>query len=272
MKLLRKLGEGGYAAVHECRDVSSGKLYACKVFEKATTTRFQVIKEAGIHRRVYQSQTSGKIAGFVNLTEDDDTFKIVMELCEGGHVACTRGGYAPWQAREIVRGTLEGLMDVHRCGIIHRDIKHANILLKDDRVKIADFGTSVYFHPSADKDTGKQDVFMTTNDIKGTPRFLSPEALRHECMFTTDVWCVGVLAYQLMTGEFPFEDTGNRTNPSLNAIVRSIMEDAPAFGHGAWRAGNRDAIDFVECCLIKSPLDRPSVAECLEHPWMRDGE
>lgn len=265
MQILRKLGEGGYAVVHEGRDAASGKRYACKVFDKKTSNRLQVIKEAGIHRRVDQSQISGNVSRYVDITEDARSFIIVTELCEGGPLSKFMQNYSPQEIRDIVRGTLRGLADIHGCGVIHRDIKHANILFKGNAVKIVDFGTSMYFHPG--DNAGK---VVITNSIKGTPWFLSPEALKHECTLATDVWGVGVLTYHLMTGRYPFDDASNRMAPTLNAIVRSIIEDRPDFKDDAWRGSeaSSETIDFVERCLDKSPQSRPSVVECLEHPWM----
>ncbi len=252
--LLQKLGKGGYAEVYKCTSVS-GQHYACKVVEKQSYNYQRIMKEISIHSHMRPSR---HVARLVDTCEDTRSYVMVMELCEEGHVNINRV-HGEDETKRVIKNTLEGLVDIHSRGVVHKDIKHANLMLHPDGVKIVDFGASVYLDTIKDS--------MVCPDIRGTPWYMSPEVFEYQCSYATDVWSVGVLAYHMMSGKFPFDDRGNSTNPSMNRIIRSIMQDTPLFEDSVWEDVSKTAVEFIMECLAKPPQERPTAADCLKHPW-----
>lgn len=256
-----KLGDGGYSAVYKCTD-ALGIRYACKVLPKDKNKRARVQQEISIMKML---QHSPKIVRFVEAGEDDESFYIVQELCRGGAVKDYISGhdnYGENAVASIIRGTLRGLVHMHSLGIIHRDIKAGNILLGDQSedadVKIGDMGTAVF-----------SDLEMIeVEDLVGTAWFMAPETLEHKYHSKSDVWSVGVLTYQLLSGKMPFNDRDNPFSPSLAKIWKGILQDEPKLSGSKWESVSADAKDFIQMCLKKNWQERPSAMECLQHPWL----
>jgi serine/threonine-protein kinase len=150
---------------------------------------------------------------------DDGTPYLVMELVEGESLdayATRRGGRLPVaDAVALVARLLAGLEVVHAAGVVHRDVKPDNVIVVD-RVgvampKLVDFGIALRTEPDAPRLTA-------AGRIMGTPAYLSPEQiLGADADATTDLWAVGVVLYELVTGTLPFE--GNDMPALLRAII-----------------------------------------------------
>lgn len=261
--LHHKLGEGGYASVYKCTD-SIGIRYACKILPKNKNKRYRVENEINAMK---QMSFSCKVVKFVDAGENDENYYIIQELCRGGTVKDYLTKHTPDKFGEntvasFVRGALRGLHHMHTAGIIHRDIKASNILLddtsEDANVKLGDMGTALVIdcEPS------------TPLDNIGTPWFMAPENLSCEWKPASDIWSVGVFAYQLLSGVMPFNDFNNPYNPRLVAIWRSILLDEPHFNNRKWQDVSPEAQEFVRLCLNKNYRARPSAAECLSHDWL----
>lgn len=260
-----KLGDGGYSSVHRCVD-TVGIRYICKVLPKDKNKRVRVQNEVRILKML---SFSTKVPRIVDALEDDSAFYIIQEWCRGGPVqeyVSVYDKYSENTVASIIRGVLRGLHHIHGTGIIHRDIKASNILLadksEDAEVKICDFGSAVHY----DFDE------VETDDLNGTPWFMAPESLSHKITPKSDVWSMGVMAYQLLTGRMPFNDRKNPRSPSVSLIWKSILEEEPSWDSKYWGQVSPDAKDFVKACLQKSVEARPSVMECLAHPWLAGTE
>lgn len=263
--LHEKLGDGGYSSVHRCSD-TVGIRYICKVLPKDKNKRVRVQNEVQILRKL---AFSTKVPRIVDALEDDQAFYIVQEWCRGGPVqeyVSVYDKYSENTVASIIRGVLRGLHHIHEAGVIHRDIKASNILLadksEDAEVKICDFGSAVM----CDFDS------VETTDLNGTPWFMAPEALSHTVSPKSDIWSMGVMTYQLLTGRMPFNDRNNPRNPSVSLIWRSILNDEPSWDAKYWAKVSPEAKDFVKLCLQKPVDARPTVKECLAHPWLSTTE
>lgn len=263
--LHEKLGDGGYSSVHRCTDVV-GIRYICKVLPKEKNKRVRVQNEVQILKKL---SFSTKVPRIIEALEDDTAFYIVQEWCRGGPVqeyVSVYDKYSENTVASIVRGVLRGLHHIHEAGVIHRDIKASNVLLadksEDAEVKICDFGSAVLY----DFDE------VETSDLNGTPWFMSPESLSHNITPKSDVWSLGVMTYQLLTGKMPFNDWQNPKSPSVALVWRSILNDEPNWSPKYWDKVSPEAKSFVQACLQKSVGDRPSVLECLSHPWLVGSE
>lgn len=255
------IGNGGYSTVYKCTD-SIGIRYACKMMPKEKNKRERVENEMTIMKSM---KNSPKIVKFVDIGEDDNNYYIIQEWCRGGSVKDYIKSYTEYgenTVASIIRGTLRGLHHLHENGIIHRDIKAGNIYLGDTSddadVKLGDFGTSLYI----------DEEIIEVDSIIGTPWFMAPENLRSEYHRKSDIWSLGVLTYQLLTGKLPFNDKNEPNSPNLSAVWKSILMDEPKLEGTRWENIDNDAKDFVSLCLQKEYNKRPTAYECLHHPFL----
>lgn len=260
--LHNKLGEGGYSSVYKCTD-AIGVRYACKILPKDKNKRGRVQDEIHIMKML---QHSPKIVRFVDAGEDDTSFYIVQELCRGGAVKeymSSHENYGENTVASIVRGALRGLYHMHELGIIHRDVKAGNIFLGDTSddadVKLGDLGTAMMAGPNDE---------IEVNELVGTAWFMAPENLSYTYHLNSDVWSLGVMTYQLLSGRMPFNDHTNPFQPSLAKIWHGILFEEPKLKGQRWDGVSDDAKDFVKQCLIKDYKQRPSAKDCLAHPWL----
>lgn len=183
-----------------------------------------------------------------------------MELLEGETLAQylrRRGSLQVSEALPIVIQILDGLEAVHTCGIVHRDLKSANIFLtqKAARVVVMDFGLAREASRSA-----SSEVTLLTNALAGTPPYMAPEQLRGEiATFASDIHALGVVLFEIVTGRRPFEGS-----TSVEIASRRLAEEAPSPRRYAATLERRWEYTIVQC-LAKERLRRPqSVAEVRE--------
>jgi serine/threonine-protein kinase len=271
-RILERLGSGGMATVHRARDERLERDVAVKILlpnladDPVTAARFE--REA---RSLAASSNPGVVAVFDVDAGDPATGRepfFVMELCRGGSLADRLAGgrrMAPDDLVPILVPIADGLADLHRRGVIHRDIKPQNILFGDDRAKLADFGL-------AQSDDGPEASELTTpGTAVGTLAYLAPEVLAGERATTAaDVYGLGVVAFVALTGSLP------RPAGSMAELVTSSRSAAPTVSAVAPDLGPAFD-DVVAATLAVRPDDRPdalSLASGLASAlgrWMRDG-
>ncbi|MEU8222447.1 serine/threonine-protein kinase [Kribbella sp. NPDC048915] len=199
-RLGTSLGRGGMGEVYRATDETLGREVAVKLMLRSSghasaVERFQ--REARAAARL----TDPHIVAVYDFGEYDDTFYLVMELVEGKSVAAEleESGSLSWdRAVAIVEQAATGLAAAHAQNVVHRDIKPSNLLVTSDGVvKVADFGIA---HVSgADKE------LTVTGELLGSPHYLSPERARGEQGGPeSDVYSLGCVLYQLVTGRPPF--------------------------------------------------------------------
>lgn len=177
--------------------------------------------------------------------EDEGTPFIVMELAEGPTLAdlLAEGPLPADRAIAIARGVLEGLAHAHAHGVVHRDVKPANVILPNDHVKVADFGIA--------RATFAEGDLTSTGQLLGTVDYLAPEQIEgDEIDARADVYAVGVILYQMLTGRLPFE----AETPIAAATLRLTGPPDPP---GALRPGiPRDLEAVVMIALARDPAER----------------
>lgn len=131
----------------------------------------------------------------------------------------------------------------------------------ESRIKAVDFGLAV---PYEDKDLPLGDL-----GFDGTPWYMAPEMLRSEVVPASDLFAAGVMAFQLLSGRFPFNDRRNPYSPALSLVWRSILTEQPDFTKPYWEDISDEAKDLVAKLLEKDPAKRPTAAEALSHPWLK---
>ena len=244
-RLDSKLGEGGMATVYCGTDTLLRRRVAIKVL------RQQYAADAEFVRRFYQEAESAarlshpNIVNTYDVGREGDTYYIVMELVDGPSLAelISSDGKIPEPvAIDYATQICNGLAYAHRTGLLHRDIKPANILVtKDDVVKLSDFGIA--------RAVSQQTMAMTKPGmVMGSVFYLSPEqAQGHELHETSDLYSLGIVIYQMLTGKLPFSGEspvtvalkhisdpvptlstqGMGVSPALAAIVNRLLQKGP---------------------------------------------
>lgn len=254
--LQETIGTGGYAQVHKAID-PLGIRYACKVLPKSKNKQARVQSEIEILKHL--SDHTMRVPRYIDACEDDTSYYIIQEFCKGGVIQEYSEKMTENTIASFMRGILRSLAHIHSQKVIHGDIKSNNIFLADKseeaEVKIGDFGTAMWCFSD----------YVSTPYLIGTPWFMAPENLGHRYYFQSDVWSVGVLAAQLLSGKMPFNDRNNPIIPSIPAIWYSIMNDDISKKVQNIEEGPRD---FIMMCLERDPEKRASAEEALKHQWL----
>ena len=217
-KILEKLGEGGMGVVYKAEDTKLKRTVALK-FLPPELTRDPEAKQRFSHEAQAASALQhNNVCNIHDIDEaSDGQIFIVMDCYEGESLKekIARGSLKLEEAVDIVAQIASGLSKAHEKGIIHRDIKPANIFITTDgTVKILDFGLV--------KLTGGQTKLTKVGSTLGTVAYMSPEQARgEEVDHRSDIWSLGVVLYELVSGKLPFASEYSA------AAVYSILNEEP---------------------------------------------
>lgn len=155
---------------------------------------------------------------------------------------------------------VSGLTYLHSQGILHRDLKGANILVDGNgTVKLADFGASTRLLHLA---TQKGEI----KSLRGTPAFMAPEVIRGEGYGRkSDIWSIGAVAVEMATGTPPWVESKEDLSNPFAIMYRIASSPAPPRLPSELSPPARD---FIGLCLRRRPEDRPVACELLEHPFL----
>jgi serine/threonine-protein kinase len=176
---------------------------------------------------------------------------LVMERLTGEPLSARleSGGPLPLaQALTFARQVCDAVSEAHSCGIVHRDLKPSNVfMLGEDRIKVLDFGLAMRL------DAVGQDSVVTRSEFAGSPRYMSPEQIRASADVTpsTDVWSLGVLLFEMLTGRQPFEGV------NTGAVLASIVADPGTRLRELLPSAPPELDRLIADCLEKNPADRP---------------
>ncbi len=249
-----RLSQGGMSTIYLARNFERGGLFAVKVL------RQDLIRETVIRERIFnESKAVQRInhPAVVKIHEvgriGDDQICLVMEYIHGSPLRRLVQGtpLRPSKVLPIVAAVAEGLLAAHQQQVIHRDLKPENILLPRSGevgtlVKLIDFGIArIIDTPS----------ITTTQHIMGTPEYIAPEqALGHPVDHRADIYALGVLMYEMLSGRLPF--TAKDPDTLLHHHVHTTPRDLPRSGGGD-EAIPSELTALVMTCLSKDPRERP---------------
>ena len=252
-----EIGRGGMGVVYSARDLKLKRRVAIKVlppelaFRDEIRTRF--MREAETAARLSHPH----IVPIHAVGEADALVYFVMGYVDGESLAARlrrRERLPPDEVRRIMKETADALGMAHAMGVIHRDIKPDNILLEGTRrrVVVTDFGIAKALSESGVGITG-------TGVVIGTPQYMSPEqaAGEREIDSRSDVYSLGVVAYEMLTGDPPFHSA---TVPGL--LMKQITEPAPEVKDLRPECPDDLALTIMRC-LEKNPEDRWPTADAL---------
>ncbi|MGV9785978.1 serine/threonine-protein kinase [Streptomyces sp. NPDC003435] len=246
-RLESRLGSGGMGVVHLARS-ASGMRVAVKVvhaeFARDPEFRGRFRQEVAAARRVSGAFT----APVVDADPEADRPWMATLFIPGPSLSQEvkrNGPMEPAQVRRLMAGLAEALRDIHRVGVVHRDLKPGNVLLADDGPKVIDFGISRPKDSELRTETGK---------LIGTPPFMAPEQFRRprEVGPAADVFALGSVIVHAATGRGPFD------SDSPYVVAYQVVHDEPEL------AGVPESLTpLVRRCLAKEPEDRPTPDELM---------
>ncbi|XP_023650664.1 mitogen-activated protein kinase kinase kinase kinase 4 isoform X1 [Paramormyrops kingsleyae] len=266
-ELVEVVGNGTYGQVYKGRHVKTGQLAAIKVMdvtedeEDEIKLEINMLKTYSHHRNIatyYGAFIKKSPAG------QDDQLWLVMEYCGAGSVTdlvkktkgnCLKEDWIAYICREVLRG----LSHLHSHHVIHRDIKGQNVLLTENaEVKLVDFGVSAQL----DRTIGRRNTFI------GTPYWMAPEVIACDenqdatYDYRSDLWSLGITALEMAEGAPPLCDM----HP-MRALFLIPRNPAPKLKSRKW---SKKFQTFVDSCLLKNHLQRPSTETLLRHPFVKD--
>jgi hypothetical protein len=251
-EILRELGSGGMATVYLARQDDLDRYVALK---QLAALRAQ---DPDVARRfVRESQLAGglnhpNIVTVHDFFEFEGTPYIAMEYLERGSLRPWIGRMTLAQIAGVLEGLLAGLAHAEDRHIVHRDIKPENVLLADDgRVKIADFGIA-----KATFGVANRSALTAMGTTVGTPAYMAPEQARARDIGPwTDLYSVGIMAFEMLLGRVPFDDT----DTPVAILLRHVNEAIPA-PHDLDPDVDPELSGWVERLLAKDPEARPRSA------------
>jgi TolB-like protein/Tfp pilus assembly protein PilF len=259
-EILSALGAGGMGEVYRARDTKLKRDVALKVLPPAFAQDPDRLARFQREAELLATLNHPNVASIFSIEEADGAQFTTMELVEG----CTldqmtpRGAVSMAQLFDIAIALADALSAAHRKHIIHRDLKPGNVMMADDgRVKVLDFGLAraVAPDPVRPEDEVTHLSLTQAGIIVGTVPYMSPEQIEARPLdHRTDLFSVGVILYELATGERPFR------GDSSAALMSSILKDHPRPIEER-RPDIPDAVSrLIERCLEKHPRDRIQTA------------
>jgi serine/threonine-protein kinase len=255
-----RLGRGGMGVVYAATDTELARTVALKVLPEDAVADAEKRKRFLREARAAAKVKGAQICALYDVGEADGTIFFAMELVKGTTLrAKIDAGLAIDEAVTIATAIARGLGTAHAAGVVHRDLKPENVMLDESgAVKIVDFGLAKLAEPSAGADLSTQD-----GKILGTPSYMAPEQAKQSRVGpTADVFSLGVVLYEMLTGERPFAGT-----TLVDVLVAVARDEPPAPSRKNARA-SRELDRIVLRCLAKDPAarfsDGDAVAAALE--------
>jgi len=193
-KIVAPLGSGGFGTVYLAHDTWIDKKVAIKVPHRQNLDFGELLREP----RLLASVSHPNIVAITTAEKQDNVFFIVMEYVPGEtleNIITLRGALEITRALDFTCQICNAVDHAHRQGVIHRDLRPANVLVGDhDMLKVADFGTSRFLEIAAHGTT-----------VIGSPPYMAPEQFHGKAVFASDLYSLGVTMYQMLTGALPYE-------------------------------------------------------------------
>ncbi|KAK6461459.1 kinase-like domain-containing protein [Scheffersomyces coipomensis] len=259
----KKLGDGTFSTVHECKDKITGQHYAAKMYSKKLVYGLESMlqNEFSVLKRI--SKGHHNILSLVDYFETEDSLFLITDLAVGGELydrIVNKTHLDDSEVRELTKTLVTAIDYLHTNNIVHRDIKAENILIQGNNSKnfaksllLVDFG----FARKLDNNR--------IHELAGTLSYMAPEYFNKVKGHgkEVDVWAIGVLVYFMLCGYMPFDcETDDQTK---HAIQKADYSYSPP---SYWSHVSDEAKDFIDACFVVDPNERPSPKELLKLPFL----
>ncbi|ORY59097.1 kinase-like domain-containing protein [Pseudomassariella vexata] len=250
----RPMGKGKFGRVYLARERSNGFICALKVLHKNEIQQGRVEKQVRREIEIQSNLRHPNILQLYGHFHDSKRIFLILEFAAKGELykhLRRENRFPEWKASQYIAQMASALRYLHRKHVIHRDIKPENILMGiHGEIKISDFGWSVHA-PNSRRKT-----------MCGTLDYLPPEMIKPGSSDNfynekVDLWALGVLTYEFLVGEAPFEDTPVMTQ---RRIARADMT-IPSFV-------SAEARDLIKRLLVLDPEKRIPLEQVQQHPWI----
>eukprot|EP01060_Flectonema_neradi_P040066 TRINITY_DN9013_c0_g2_i1.p1 TRINITY_DN9013_c0_g2~~TRINITY_DN9013_c0_g2_i1.p1 ORF type:complete len:762 (+),score=118.48 TRINITY_DN9013_c0_g2_i1:117-2402(+) len=250
----KKIGRGAFGDVYEVL-MDDGKAAAVKIIDNPPDLS-KIKKEFDL---VCTLNHPNVIKYFDTQVLDNVGFCILMEYLPEGSIASlierNRGTLPMPIVKKFTSDIVKGLQYLHRCRLVHRDIKGANVLVSRGGCKLADFGCIRILCENTNNGAGT---------VVGTPRWMAPEVFQSgDAGYgpLADIWSVGCTVCEMLTGQPPWPQLATAWE-----IIYQIANSRPTFPSGI----SDDTLAFLEQLLAKNPSDRPTATEILSSDWLQE--
>ncbi len=222
-QLLDRVGSGGMARVYKAQDKALGRIVAVKMLHESLTSDKEFLQRFQKEAHAAANLTHPNIVTVHDIGQDKNRYYIVMEYLEGRTLKQMirqyngNGRSMPIsRALDLTIQICAGIGYAHRAELVHCDVKPQNILVtRDDRVKVADFGIA--------RAISEATLNQQASLVWGTPQYFSPEQAAGEpATPASDVYAIGIILYELLTGQLPF----SADTPTALAL-KHLQEDPP---------------------------------------------
>ena len=245
------LGKGAFGSVYRALNWGTGETVAVKQIKLADLPKSE-LRVIMLEIDLLKNLDHPNIVKYQGFVKTPETLNIILEYCENGSLHSISKNFGRFPENLValyMSQVLQGLVYLHDQGVIHRDIKGANILTtKQGLVKLADFGV-------ASRTTG-----LHESSVVGTPYWMAPEVIELTGATTaSDIWSLGCTVIELLDGKPPYHNL-----QPMPALFRIVNDDHPPLPQGASPA----VLDFLMQCFQKDPNLRVSAKKLLKHAWI----
>ncbi|KAJ6238182.1 mtk1/mekk4 [Anaeramoeba flamelloides] len=247
------LGKGAFGVVYKGMHLETGEFVAIKGIPLKNIPKKE-LEDVMLEIKLLKKLKNRYIVKYMGSEKTNTHLYIFLEFIESGSLQQNLKKFGKFPEKLVaiyIEQTLKGLVYLHDQGVVHRDIKGANILTtKGSNIKLTDFGVSA--------NLGEE---VGDNSALGTPYWMAPEVI--ELLPTTtscDIWSLGCTVIELITGQPPYFELS-----PMQAIYKIVQEDRPPLPENI----SPNLKNFLEQCFQKNPSLRVTAKNLLKHPWVR---
>jgi len=254
-QIIDLIGKGSSGKVYKAFDRYSKSNVALKIIDKTNIKGSGILNRIKKEVEIHYQLKHENIAELFSFFEDSSNVYLVQELCDSGELySYLQNNYSKFTnsyIKTIFRQIIEGILYLHKHGIIHRDLSWSNILLCNEGsvVKISDFGVATVI---------SSNELACQHTVCGTPNFISPEVASNQPYgLSSDIWSLGCILYTLFVGTPPFH-----SKDMVQSMKRAIIE--PIY---IPKGIPPDGAALISDLLDKNPVKRPDILQIINYPY-----